>query len=138
MDAIILITVLIGLYFLPSIVAGARKVQHGSAILVLNILLGWTLLGWVGALIWALADAPMTPIPLVAPSERVPCPFCAEAILPEAKVCPFCRHDLPERWAPAPRRTMGPLPRGMVICSHCGSATEPGRPCWRCGNDIAA
>ena len=26
--------------------------------------------------------------------DRVPCPHCAELILPAAKKCPFCRSDL--------------------------------------------
>lgn len=26
--------------------------------------------------------------------DRVPCPYCAEAILPAAKKCPHCRSDL--------------------------------------------
>jgi len=25
---------------------------------------------------------------------RISCPFCAEAILPEAKKCPFCKSEL--------------------------------------------
>ena len=25
---------------------------------------------------------------------RTPCPMCAEKILPEAKICPFCRSDV--------------------------------------------
>ncbi len=32
-------------------------------------------------------------------SERLPCPLCAEAILPAAKVCPYCRSELPVDWA---------------------------------------
>lgn len=27
--------------------------------------------------------------------ERVRCPFCAEWIMPEAKICRFCGHDIP-------------------------------------------
>jgi hypothetical protein len=42
---------LLVLYFLPSIVG--RKKKNAQAIFVLNLLLGWTLLGWVIALIWA-------------------------------------------------------------------------------------
>jgi hypothetical protein len=26
--------------------------------------------------------------------DRIPCPMCAERILPQAKVCPFCRSHL--------------------------------------------
>jgi len=39
------------LYFLPAIVG--RKKRNYNAILILNLLLGWTLIGWVIALVWA-------------------------------------------------------------------------------------
>ena len=42
------------MYFLPSIVALARNKRDVLAILLLNFLLGWTLIGWIVALIWAL------------------------------------------------------------------------------------
>ncbi len=31
-------------------------------------------------------------------AARVPCPFCAELILPEAKVCRFCGRELPAQY----------------------------------------
>ena len=43
------------LYFLPSIIAGIRN-NNFSAILVLNLFLGWTLVGWVVSLSWSLAS----------------------------------------------------------------------------------
>ena len=47
-------------YFLPSIVAFARSKRDSASILVLNLLLGWTAIGWVIALIWAVkTDAPV-------------------------------------------------------------------------------
>ena len=47
-------------YFLPTILAFARDKRDATAILVLNILLGWTVIGWVIALIWALKhDVPV-------------------------------------------------------------------------------
>lgn len=39
------------IYFIPAII-GAQK-KNAGAIFVLNLLLGWTLIGWVGALVWA-------------------------------------------------------------------------------------
>ena len=42
------------LYFLPAIIAFARGKRDAGAILVLNFLLGWTAIGWVIALVWAL------------------------------------------------------------------------------------
>lgn len=44
------------LYFLPSIIAIARSKRDTTAILVLNLLLGWTAIGWVIALVWALKE----------------------------------------------------------------------------------
>jgi len=44
---------LVVVYFLPAIVAGMRSHHSAGAIFVLNLLLGWTLLGWVVALVWA-------------------------------------------------------------------------------------
>ena len=36
----------------------------------------------------------------LASGDHVKCPFCAEIIRAEAKVCPHCQRDLPARWAP--------------------------------------
>ncbi|MFQ5882888.1 MAG: superinfection immunity protein [Candidatus Methylomirabilales bacterium] len=43
------------LYFIPSIVGTVRDKRNIGAIFVLNIFLGWTLIGWVVALVWAVA-----------------------------------------------------------------------------------
>ena len=40
-------------YFLPSIIALARSKRNTLSIFLLNIFLGWTLVGWVVALVWA-------------------------------------------------------------------------------------
>jgi Ni,Fe-hydrogenase I cytochrome b subunit len=42
------------LYFLPTFIAFTNKRKNKVAISALNILLGWTLLGWVASLVWAL------------------------------------------------------------------------------------
>lgn len=48
------------MYFLPTIVALVRSKRDITAILLLNLFLGWTGIGWVVALVWASKhDAPM-------------------------------------------------------------------------------
>jgi hypothetical protein len=44
------------IYFIPAIVG--RKHDEAIAIAVLNLLLGWTLVGWVLALVWAGTSSP--------------------------------------------------------------------------------
>lgn len=43
-------------FWLPTIVAFYRKHPSRGGILALNLLLGWTFVGWVVALAWALSD----------------------------------------------------------------------------------
>ena len=50
-----------GLYFLPTIVAAIRRHHQENAIFLLNLLLGWTLIGWVAAIIWAATYTPGRP-----------------------------------------------------------------------------
>jgi Superinfection immunity protein len=52
-EPIIIIPSIILLYFVPTFVAHRRGHRNAGAIAVLNILLGWTLIGWVVALVWA-------------------------------------------------------------------------------------
>lgn len=48
------IILMIIFYFLPSLVAYVRHHKNILAIFMLNLLLGWTVLGWVGSLVWSL------------------------------------------------------------------------------------
>jgi len=41
------------LYFLPSIIALARSKRDTLAIFLLNLFLGWSVIGWIVALVWA-------------------------------------------------------------------------------------
>ena len=45
-------------YFLPAMVAWTNGRRNTSAIFALNLFLGWTLIGWVVALVWAMTTAP--------------------------------------------------------------------------------
>jgi hypothetical protein len=50
---------IIAMYFIPTVVAACRGKRNTLAIFATNVLLGWTVIGWIAALIWSLtADAP--------------------------------------------------------------------------------
>ena len=50
---LIAITSISAVYFLPSFIAFSRDHKNKVAIFLLNLLLGWTVLGWVGSLVWS-------------------------------------------------------------------------------------
>lgn len=47
------VVICFALYFIPALVAFGNNHPQTSAIFALNLFLGWTLLGWVIALVWA-------------------------------------------------------------------------------------
>jgi hypothetical protein len=57
MDSIIpgffLIVFALVVYFIPFLAALGNAHRQVAAIFILNLFLGWTLLGWVVALVWA-------------------------------------------------------------------------------------
>ena len=50
---IILFILSLAFYFLPTIIALARGHKNALAIALLNLFLGWTFIGWVVSLVWA-------------------------------------------------------------------------------------
>ena len=62
-------------YFLPTIIAVLRRKSGAVGIFFLNLFLGWTFIGWIGALIWALsADRQPTIIVNNVPTSAAPPP----------------------------------------------------------------
>lgn len=91
-------------YFIPSIIAFLRRHQSAVPLLLVNIFFGWTLIGWIICLVWALTGSG-SPATAVAPPPP-----------PEAKTA-----------EPAPA-----LDR--KYCIQCGTQIEPtGAFCHRCG-----
>lgn len=45
---------LLFVYFIPSI--SASNTKHFASVFVINLFLGWTLIGWVAALAWAVGS----------------------------------------------------------------------------------
>lgn len=55
----LVLAALLGLlvYFLPALLAFAGNHRKWRQLSLVNLLLGWTVIGWIAALIWALMDS---------------------------------------------------------------------------------
>lgn len=63
--------------------------------------------------------------------NRVKCPFCAEEILPDARICRFCRSDLTAQPAKKPVDDKMSLGRALILNVVC-----PGLAAWRLGHRV--
>jgi len=52
----LIVGVLLIIYFIPSFIAYSRKCPSSNAIFALNLLLGFSGIGWVVSLVWALRN----------------------------------------------------------------------------------
>lgn len=50
---LVLLSAIVLMYFLPAVIAGRRKHQNTWAIFFLNLVAGWTMVGWIACFIWA-------------------------------------------------------------------------------------
>lgn len=85
------------LYFLPAFLA--RNKPNFTSILILNFLAGWTFIGWIIALVWAVSSDSQRPV--AAPGQATP---------PSAGGSFFCT------------ACGQPCPAGAHFCSACGAA----------------
>ena len=67
---LVLLAGIVAAYFLPAFIASRRKVPHSGSVVVVNIFLGWTLVGWVVALAMACRDP--RPQPALPPQWTPP------------------------------------------------------------------
>lgn len=51
---LIFLLILLAIYLIPLIIAHKRDHEHAAWIALINIFFGWTAIGWIGALIWAI------------------------------------------------------------------------------------
>ena len=50
---LLVIVLIVTFYFLPTLIAFLRQHKNKLAIFLLNLLLGWSVLGWVASLVWS-------------------------------------------------------------------------------------
>ena len=106
----------LAVYFLPAFFASDRGHPSVTAIFIFNLLLGWTFLGWVLALVWAFSGENMAKVKAEArfraasaataakraEGDLRKCPMCAELIRREALKCRFCGSEVPAHQGLAP------------------------------------
>ena len=56
--SLLALAAVIAFYFIPAIVALARRVPNKGSVIVVNVFLGWTVIGWVVALAMAARSRP--------------------------------------------------------------------------------
>jgi hypothetical protein len=56
MEVVLVFGILFSVYFFPWIVSKMRESSKSTGVFVLNLFLGWTFLGWVIALVWAVSS----------------------------------------------------------------------------------
>jgi hypothetical protein len=88
------------LYFLPAYLA--RNKPDFTSILILNILAGWTFIGWIIALVWALSPVRQQQVAAQAQSTAA-----TQAPSAGTFFCSACGK---------------PCPAGARFCSSCGTA----------------
>ena len=77
------------LYFLPTIIGALRHVVNLGSVAAINLLLGWTLIGWAIAMAMALRTNP----PHMNKTHGVrgsTCPGCGQFLSPGSRFCSHC------------------------------------------------
>jgi hypothetical protein len=88
-------------YLLPWAIAATRHRPASAAVAVINLFLGWTLVGWVVALVLACSARPQPPVVVVhtplPPTWYVP---------PALALAPYSQPTAPEPTLPLPDRSI--------------------------------
>ena len=134
--ATIFLAVLCAIYLLPAIIAGVRGHASAWGIFALNLLLGWTGLVWIVALIWALSNKGQAtnqtvivhnhtgdtqppqpaqpiyiPVPQTTPTPVLPNTTAAASLIGgDTRACPVCAET---------------VKAAAIKCRFCGETLSP-------------
>ena len=86
------------LYFLPSIVAISRAVPNAGSVVVLNLFLGWTFVGWIVSLAMSFGSTQSAHAVTVNNSTHLPAGYPMPMPMPQ------------NYWPSAARQVWGPQP----------------------------
>ena len=50
-------SIIISVYLIPTMIASERKHTNLGSVFLLNLLLGWTMIGWISAFVWSFVDS---------------------------------------------------------------------------------
>lgn len=95
----------VAFYFLPTIIGAARHKTNLVGIFLVNFLLGWSIIGWIVALVWAISTErfdqvprPQTwspqPQPQPQPGGGRFCPNCGAQGPAGGHFCAQCGHAI--------------------------------------------
>jgi hypothetical protein len=57
-ETLLIVLLFLPLYFLPTIIAVVRKAPNLVAVILVNLLFGWSFIGWIVALVMSLRSTP--------------------------------------------------------------------------------
>lgn len=88
---LVVLVLILFFYFMPALNAAERKHNSATAIFVANLLLGWTVLGWIVCLIWSFSgQRGGAKTGEASPETHVRCPECRELVIRDARKCKHC------------------------------------------------
>lgn len=109
---------ILAIYFIPAGIAASRHHHQSTAIFWLNLLAGWTALGWLIAFVWSLTAVNRD----LQADSKMACPHCAEPIMRAAKVCKHCGRDIQTASRLAQAHQAPPTPRSLATPSKLARA----------------
>lgn len=87
------------IYFTPSLIAFKKNKSNSSAIFLLNLFAGWTIICWIIAAVWASSVDVVDVMPNKMTKnddeqDTKTCPYCAETVKKAAVRCRHCGSSL--------------------------------------------